>query len=159
MRSVIRQWLCSLWLFGLLLSSVALAQAPAPPSSGVSFEAIASLGAVVLVALLGSVFILVWKDDKVRGQRIATVRWCTGLAAQVLDRIAPLTANTVDDKIALALKKFNEAMDAHGFTPTPAETAQALVALQPLALAATLSRPPVVSAAGSGNPSRPLGSP
>lgn len=90
-----------------------------PVATGVTFEQIVSLLAMVIVPFLLGLARIVWKDKT--DSRISKVNAAIGLAYGVTNEAAKLTKTKLDDKAAYALKVFRDALQANGVAPTQAE--------------------------------------
>jgi hypothetical protein len=87
--------------------------------SGITFEQLIAIISALVVPLLVAIAGKFWGDKK--AERLEMVKGAIGIAYNVVNEIAAMTTTKIDDKAALALKAFRDALWAQGITPTPQE--------------------------------------
>ncbi len=116
------------FLAAFIFPALALAQAAAEPLPAPDMFATIVTGiAAVLVPVLVAVARMFLKDSA--DKTLETVKWAIGVAYNTVNEISLRTANKVDDKAALALKVFADAMASQGIQATPSQLAMAKASL------------------------------
>jgi hypothetical protein len=90
---------------------------------GIPFEQLATVVATILVPLLLGLGTLLWKGNAA-AKEATIARWIQA-AYHITEEVSRLTPNTVDDKVAYALRVLTERLQAAGITPTAAIGEQA----------------------------------
>lgn len=87
--------------------------------STLTFEQLLAIISALVVPLLVALAGKFWGDKK--AARLETIKGAIGIAYNVVNEVAAMTTTKIDDKVALALKAFRDALWAQGITPTPRE--------------------------------------